>query len=326
MSTQALPAPALPAVADPRGTVILLGPQGKRETLASVMAAHGIDGRLATVTAGWQEREDEIQALQAHLDGRSDSLRLHQRADEVFREDPELEAAHRERQSLLRDLQRFYNVRITHAMAAVAELGRRPAKSVLLEEEREAALGTVRKIDREHVERIRRIHEDFAPRLRLHERPAVERHRREITEILDGCGALGIAGGHVAVLLNRLRLFGVVELAGDRPVVAWSGGAMVVTERIVLYHDSPPQGPGNPEVLDTGLALVRGLVPLPHARQRLRLGDADRVGRFARRFAPASCVAMDEGARLTIGPEGCTASEEVRVLGADGQLRRWEEV
>ncbi len=45
---------------------------------------------------------------------------------------------------------------------------------------------------------------------------------------------------------------------------------MVVCETVVLFHDSPPQGAGNAEVLDAGLGLARGVIALPHARRRLR--------------------------------------------------------
>jgi hypothetical protein len=39
--------------------VVLLGPQRFEPTLASVVRSLGIQEDLATVTAGWQEREDE---------------------------------------------------------------------------------------------------------------------------------------------------------------------------------------------------------------------------------------------------------------------------
>jgi hypothetical protein len=88
----------------------------------------------------------------------------------------------------------------------------------------------------------------------------------------------------------------------------------------VLYHDRPPQGPGNAEILETGLGLVRGVVALPHARERIRLDDPSRVMRFAIRFGPARCLALDEGARLTVGPSGWSASPETRVLADTGLL------
>jgi hypothetical protein len=71
---------------------------------------------------------------------------------------------------------------------------------------------------------------------------------------------------------------------------------MVVAERVVLFHDSPPQGAGNAEVLDAGLGRCKGLVPLPHASRRLRLNDPVRVSIMARRFRPDHCITLDPGA------------------------------
>jgi hypothetical protein len=70
---------------------------------------------------------------------------------------------------------------------------------------------------------------------------------------------------------------------------------MVCAERIVLFHDDPPQGAGSPEVFGAGLALVRGVVPLPHASRRLDLADPLRVQLFARRMEPLTCIALDRG-------------------------------
>jgi hypothetical protein len=276
------------------------------------------------VTAGWQEREGEVQALQEHVAGRAENLFLHKRADEVFAEHPDLEEEHRLRQARLRQVQRLYNVRIEHAMAAVAELAARSEPESLVREAWEAAVGAVRRLDEEHAENLKRAHREFDSRLALGSRGALRRHRREIARILDDCELLAVAGGHVAVLLNRLRLFDVARAVKDKPVVGWAAGAMVLAEKVVLYHDSPPQGAGNPEVLESGLGLVRGVIALPHARVRLRLDDPQRVARFATRFAPARCVAMDEGARLTVGPVGWSTSPETCELTRDGRVQRME--
>ena len=96
--------------------VTLLGPQRLRPTLASTLASLGIEGRIATVTAGWQEREADDRELHEHLGGRSVNLRLYERADAVFRRDPEFAAAHRRRQEGLREMQDLYNVRLGHAL------------------------------------------------------------------------------------------------------------------------------------------------------------------------------------------------------------------
>jgi peptidase E len=114
---------------------------------------------------------------------------------------------------------------------------------------------------------------------------------------------VAITGGHVAVLLNRLRFFGVDRALTDRfhaggNIVAWSAGAMVLTERVVLFYDDPPDGPTHPEILDRGLGLVKDVVLLPHARQRLRLDDRDRVALLAQRFGPTACLGLENGAWL----------------------------
>ena len=305
---------------DPRRAVVLLGPQRHEETLAKHLDDLGVRGRVAVVTAGWQEREDEILALQSHLDGRAENLRLHARAQEVFEREPELAEAHEQRQRTLRQLRRLYDLRLSHAVAALVALRQRSEDPPLVEEARAAALETVRRIDDEHLARIDRVHEEWRARIRPADAEIVGRHRDEIREMLAGCDALAIAGGHVAVLLNRLRLFDVIELAGNLPVVAWSAGAMAVAERVIVYHDTPPQGFGNPEVFERGLGLVGGVVALPHARRRLLLDDTERVARFARRFAPALCIAMDDGAAVCFGSDATISAEAVQVLLPDGAL------
>jgi len=197
---------------------------------------------------------------------------------------------------------------------------RRPGRGRLLAEQRRAAIRAVRTLDRWHLRRIRRIHDDFDERWRPAGRPAVARHLEELHETLRGVNAVCIAGGHVAVLLGRLRLFDLRELVGDRAVIAWSAGAMAVSDRIVLYHDSPPQGAGDPEVIDAGLALCRGVVPLPHGSKRLKLDDPVRVSLFARRFAPATCVVLDEGSRLVRVGGVWSAGAGTRRLDRRGQV------
>jgi len=144
---------------------------------------------------------------------------------------------------------------------------------------------------------------------------------------MERCSALAIAGGHVGVLRNRLWLFDVVPVARKGPILAWSAGSMALCERIVLFHDSPPQGPGDAEVFEEGFGVCPGIVPLPHARRRLRLDDPTRVSLFARRFAPARAVVMDDGAILHCDGTGGRPGGEVPVtcLSANGQLVPFED-
>jgi hypothetical protein len=108
-----------------------------------------------------------------------------------------------------------------------------------------------------------------------------------------------VAGGHVGVLADVLHLFNVAAFVGPT-VIAWSAGAMALTDRIVLFHDRAPQGPGHPEVYGSGLSLVRDAVLLPHARARLLLDDGSRMSVLARRFAPARCVPLEAGNRIDV--------------------------
>jgi len=299
----------------------LLGPQRFDPFVARVLDDLGADGPVAAITAGWQEREEEHDELRDHVRRPVDNLALYRRADEAFRDDPELFAAVRARQDRLRELQQVYRRRLAAALGSARELLARGGDPAILEPERADAIAAVRRLDDHHVGRVREVHDEFAAAWRPWERPAVARHRDELAARLRRASALLIAGGHVAILLNRMRLFGVLDLAGELPVVAWSAGAMTLTERIVLFHDSPPQGAGNAEMLDVGTGRCDGIVALPHASRRLRLDDRDRVAILARRMAPAISVALDPGARVDADDGRWSPAPGTRVLLPTGELR-----
>ncbi|MGH7725373.1 MAG: hypothetical protein ACREOU_08090 [Candidatus Eiseniibacteriota bacterium] len=292
----------------------LLGPQRLTPTLSAAVTALGIEGSLAVVTAGWQEREDDTRELVEHLAGRAVNLELHRRAERVFERDPELARAHHERQELFRRMHELYRFRLEAAKRVARALFARAENGPALASERGDSIEAIRRLDERHLGQQRAIHAEFEARWRPFEREAVRTEREEIRGVLEKSAGLGIAGGHVAVLVNRLRLFGIVELLGTKPVVAWSAGAMVCAESIVLFHDFPPQGTGSTEVLDVGLGLAPGIQPFPHAKRRLDLSDPVRIQMLALRFAPASCVALEDGAHLLRrgrdarwhGDAGCT--------------------
>jgi hypothetical protein len=292
---------------------VLLGPQRLKPTIDQELARWGIPGQLATITAGWQEREAEDDELQEFLGHRCVNLRLHARSEDVFQQDPELFQAHRAKQDTLRHLQDLYRGRLAHALDAAREVSQAPAPPHLVEAERGAAILALRLVDKQHLARTRQVQREFELEFRPAARPAVDKHYRELQSLLGDCYALLIAGGHVASLLNRMRLFQLdgllTSLPRPLPIFAWSAGAMAITERVVLFHDSPPQGPGNAEILGHGLGLLPGIVALPHARNRMRLEDPERVSLFASRFKPDRCVALDEydravwdGRRWSAGP------------------------
>ncbi len=306
-------------------TVTLLGPQRAQPTLVREVDRLKIDGPVAAITTGWQERETEDAELTSDLGRPVINLALHQRLEQVFKEDPALFEAHRARQNRLRAIQELYRYRLDFALEPARELLRRQGEEELLAPERQAAIEALRALDRHHLTRIRKVHLEFERRHRPNGRPAIVKHRRELAAELEKASAIAIAGGHVAVLLNRMRLFDVAELFGQRPIFAWSAGAMALSERVVLFHDSPPQGMGNPEVLDMGLGMVRDIVVLPHARHRLDLEDPARVEILARRFAPALCVPFDyQAPALSFAGGHGFWSEGTRRLTREGQVVQTE--
>jgi hypothetical protein len=281
-------------------TVTLLGPQRLQPTVGPIIEDFDSPGTVSVITAGWQERESEDEELFEYVGADAVNLRLYQRALDIFQEDPELAEALHRRQRKLRDLQHLYRLRLDHLLDVVRELRHRPnVDPEILRWTSERAMSSVQALDRELLDRQAESSIEFDQRWSERERPAVRRHREEILSILSDSDIVVIAGGHVAVLLNRLRLFGIETMLADKNIVAWSAGAMVLGERVVLFHDRPPQGRGNAEVLEAGLSLYRGLIPFPHARHRLLLDQPERVMLISRRFHPLMCIAMDENALAT---------------------------
>lgn len=301
---------------------ILLGPQRRQPSVANALDRLGLRGRVALISAGWQEREGEADELEAHLARPIRDLMLYHREERVRTDDRELDRALAARQAALRDLQAVYRIRLRHALAAAGEVRESAVAPAVRTAGWRSALRAVRRLDREHLRSIARLKTLIEIASEPARRPAVARECAEIEEALDGCTAVLIAGGHVAVLLNRLRLFAAAGWLAGRPLVAWGAGAMALTERVVTFHDRPPQGAGDPEVMEEGLGLVREVVALPDARHRLALEDADRVGAFAARFAPARCVALDDGAWLM--PSGRGLGGDVHTLERSGVVRRLE--
>jgi hypothetical protein len=302
-------------------TVAFLGPQYVLADVGRVLGVLGIRDRVALVTAGWQERESDDAALTAGFGVPSVNLRLHARAEEVFSSDADLTAAYQKRQETLRHLQDFYRLRLDYDDEAAHAISVRQVEAELLAQEARVTLEGFRRMDQDHLERCSAIHRQFETAWKLAERPSIAKHRAQIRADLDSASALVIAGGHVASLLNRLKLFDVLGLSDGKPIIAWSAGAMVLTERIVLFHDSPPYGRTIAQVLDAGLDLVSGVVILPDPQRRIRTDDRAGIGRFAQRMSPLDCYAFDHGAEA-IFESGKLVRATVDHLTTDGEYKR----
>jgi hypothetical protein len=314
--------------------VILLGPQ-RRPTVDAVARSLGLAeaaNPVATITAGWQEREPDDTELSTLLGGRAVNLSLYRRWLDVQDRDPQYAAAERELAGTLADLQDLYLLRLDYALQAVYAVQRRSTGEVRTDALAEA-IAAVRELDADHLRRVDGARGEFFQRLPPHDRPVIAGHRAAVQGTLGQACALVIAGGHVGVLAEVLHLFNLaaaltpLSAAGRWPVIAWSAGAMALADRIVLFGDRSPQGPGHPEVYGSGLSVLRDAVLLPHARARMLLDDLPRMGVFARRFAPARCVLLDRGTRIELdgpgdggGGSGGTWPPGVRVIAGDGRV------
>jgi hypothetical protein len=302
----------------PPRAVVLLGPQRFDPSLGESVSKLGISGRIAVISAGWQERELEDEELAEHLGGRTVNLRLHERAEEIFRVDVRLKAAHRERQEVLRHRQDFYRIRLEHSLDADHVIRQRSAPDDIMEDEAHASIDALQSLDAWHLAQCARVRKEFSARCDNPESPTLAKHRLEVASALKDCEAIAIAGGHVATLLNRLALFQIGKLVGSRVVFAWSAGAMAISERVVLFHDHPPQGPGASEILDEGLGLAPGIVVFPEPSERLTLDERQRVELLARRFAPAICLGFPARSRVILRGTRFSAPQGVIALRRDG--------
>lgn len=300
---------------------ILLGPQHHPEGLKAALTVLGNPGPVISITAGWRDSEGEVAELANAIDQPVEDLMIYHRAQEIFAREAALRALQRERQDQLVELQRLYRIRLNPALLAARSMLRAEGDAALLRLEQRAAISTVRALDRHHVRRITAIHQHFDQRRTALDAPSATAEREVVQQRIAAAGVVLIAGGHVAVLLNRIRLFRLGDLLAHKPVIAWSAGAMVLAEQIVLFHDDAPQGKRDAEVLDAGLGITRGIIPLPHARLRLDWSDRIRMALFARRFAPAACCTLDERSLLRIENHRLVATTDSCVMTRSGQKK-----
>lgn len=303
---------------------ILLGPQSPVSNLREALDSVSVKGPVVSITAGWRDSEAELDELQSTAGINVEDLNLYRLAEEIFLHEPELHALQRQRQDKLAELQRLYRIRLEPTLAAAHNLMRETGSSDLLRLEQRAAISQLRALDRHHVRRISAIHEDFnlqRARLKI---PMASELVYTLQKKVAGCAAVLIAGGHVAVLINRIRLFRLTRMLGQKPIIAWSAGAMVLGEQIVLFHDDAPQGQRNPEVLDAGLGIVKKIIPLPHAQTRLDWSARNRMALFSRRFAPAKCTPLDNGSMIRLDNNRITYASKASLISRDGIEQRLE--
>jgi len=297
--------------------VIVLGPQRRITLDAVIRGLHDIEA-VATVTAGWRERESDDAELNQVLGGRAVNLRLYARWQDVLERDPEYAAAEREHRSALDEAQELYRLQLAGVLDALAEVSRHGATADRIRENAIAdARDVVRLVDQRHEARIALAREEFAATWKPAGRSVPAEHRAAVAELLRRTNALVVSGGHVGVLLHVLRLF---ALPAPATVIAWSAGAMALTERVLLFSDKIPHDPGHAEFAGPGLGWLTGCVLLPHARRRLHTADPVRMAELAVRTAPDRCVVLDDGVRLEWPEGGPALPGGARIVLDDGRI------
>ena len=286
------------------GSLHVLGSQRPDPNVPAVLSALPGDGRVVLISAGWRFEETDAPDALRRMGIQVVHLPLYEWFEVIRQAAPELDAAWKERQQAVLGLKATYRARVKCAIEALGAVNAlRAGGSRVAEEEWQDALADVRRLDERVQARTTEIVQQFPAAERPWEHPAVREHYRVIEFAWNRPKAVMVAGGHVGVLVSRLRFFGVPDLLraawrDGAAILAWSAGAMALSERIVLFYDDPPEGEAWPEVMDRGIGLFPGAVFLPHARRRLRLDDAQRVGILANRFGPAPCVGLEMGAHL----------------------------
>ena len=287
----------------------ILGPQ-RPPNLAQVVDKFLPEGPLALVTAGWRHDEQDISALERDLDRPLYLLPLYRWFDQLGMIEPELSNLHRQRQNQIMAYKKVYRLQLRASFDLwhkVRELYALDPQ--LYADDEKDACSAVRMTDKRAFERINDIRSSYPSLLRPWEHPSAENFHYKIARTLDACSGILFAGGHVAILRNRLYFFGFDVLLrqfldAGKQIVAWSAGAMSLTDRIILYYDNPPDGIGIPELLDSGLGLIKDTIFLPHATERLDTHKTHRMPRFARRFSPTKCIGLAAGDHLQFDRHG----------------------
>lgn len=279
--------------------ITLLGPQRRTSAARAAVAELIPTGKVATINAGWREREAADSELGDVLGGRMINLRLYQRWTELIAADAEYAAAERKLQDDLEEQQAVYAVRLFHAIAALDEVNRRDKMPAVRAAAVADGIRALRALDTWHLGEVAGSRQDFYRTTMIGERPHVAAHRREVAEMVAESSGMVITGGHVGVLVHLLHVFGIAAMMKP-PVITWSAGAMALSDRVVLFGAHRPAGRRLPEVWADGLGAYSAVLPFPHARHRLPMHDPYQLALLARRFKGWTCLLFDDTVRVDL--------------------------
>lgn len=301
--------------------LVLLGQQREVPRLQSVLESWGIAGPIGLVSAGWEEDEEDDQWVRDAVDNTVVNSHLYALADDLFQQDPEVIGLLRERQDRLRELREINELQTEHLGAVARELWRRQATHASAAASLQQTMEQLRAIDQTYLEAISAAIAEYDHRIAPKERASVLEYREKVLGRLQDCQALLIAGGHVGVLLNRLKLCRLIQHI-QLPMIAWSGGAMALGERVYFYDQFLPHTKREIELSRRGMELFTGVQLFPRANERLRVQDPRELGLLARRLT-GQCLLLDERSEIGWSVDGLLYANHVRCVDEVGETREW---
>ena len=147
--------------------VTLLGPQRRVAGARTAVAELVPEGPVATINAGWRERESDTAELDAVLGGRMVNLELYRRWHQLTEADSGYAEAEHRLTAHLEDLRGAHQLRLRHALAAVRAVSQRAGNNPVQTVARADAVAGVRALDAWHVDRSAELPGRAALRLRV---------------------------------------------------------------------------------------------------------------------------------------------------------------
>ncbi|MDP1560769.1 MAG: hypothetical protein Q8M16_05175 [Pirellulaceae bacterium] len=301
--------------------LVLLGQQREVPRLNSVLERLKVDGPVGLVSAGWEEDEDDDQWVRDAIDAPVINSQLYSLADQLFQQDPQVIELLRERQDRLREFREINELQTEHLCVVARELWQRLDVHAGALGPLQQTIGQLQAVDQSYLEAVTTIIVEYEQRIAPKERPSILEYRRQVLERLQDCQALLIAGGHVGVLLNRLNLCRLLQNI-QRPIVAWSGGAMALGERVYFYDQFLPHTKREVELSRRGMSLFTGAQVFPRANQRLQLHDQRELGLLARRMT-SQCLLLNERSEINWSASGELHATDVLYADDLGQIKEW---
>lgn len=301
---------------------LILGPQRPALTLDGAMQAAGLDdGPVAVVTAGWQEAEGDIDPIRKVLSQPIHDVGLYRLSRQLFQAEPELHNRYRQRQDRLAEQQALYRQRLRQHAIAVRRTLKASGTPAVIAPERRHAIAQLRALDRHHLRQVENAQLRFGSEFNVNSNRTLALATEKLHAELDNFPTVILAGGNLPVLLNRLRLFSLDDVLSRKHVVAWSAGAMLLGERIVLFHERMPQGLRDAEILDRGFGLLAKTIVMPDATNRLRTGNTLRMSAMSRRFSPATCCLLNNGSSVLFVNNVPVHAHDARYPATNGKLK-----